>query len=41
MTGLAKECGFVVTPGVDGAIGMACKRAATGTFEMCFFGQFF
>ncbi|MGX9783098.1 hypothetical protein [Janthinobacterium lividum] len=41
MTGLAKECGFVVAPGGYGSIGVAYKRAATGTFEMCFFGQFF
>ena len=41
MTGLAEERRFVVAPSFNRSIGVACKRAATGTFEMCFFGQLF
>jgi hypothetical protein len=41
VTGLTEECSFVVAPRFNGSLGMECNRAATRTFEMCFFGPFF
>jgi len=41
MTGLAEEIGFVVTPRLNGALGMPRNCATAGALEVRFFGLAF